>query len=286
MGVNSIMNDAGRIGIVIKGDYSNTETYDFLDIAYYNGATYIAKKLTVGNTPDNTEFWHIFADGNIDINDVALTFLQAETRENINSGEKLPVLFGKVKKFFADLKTVAFTGSYTDLSNKPTASDLGLGNVDNTADKDKNVKYAESAGSAIKDSEDRNIAEALNRFANAQGRSQEYTGDLNNLNYNSILNVSGANKNTPVTNIWEWGFVITTVHCNNDSYISQLWVGMTASVIYYRVKVNEIWSSWKDLTLNSQILNTAASIEASTSDDNIVGVKGLKEYLEANYVHK
>ena len=30
------------------------------------------------------------------------------------------MLFGKIKKFFSDLKTVAFTGSYTDLSNKPT----------------------------------------------------------------------------------------------------------------------------------------------------------------------
>lgn len=48
------------------------------------------------------------------------TFSQALTRTNINSGESLPTLFGKIKKFFADLKTVAFSGSYTDLSNKPT----------------------------------------------------------------------------------------------------------------------------------------------------------------------
>lgn len=48
------------------------------------------------------------------------TFTEASTRTNILSGETLSVIFGKIKKFFADLKTVAFTGSYNDLENKPT----------------------------------------------------------------------------------------------------------------------------------------------------------------------
>ncbi len=48
------------------------------------------------------------------------TFTQASTRTNIESGEKVSTLFGKIKKFFADLKTVAFTGSYNDLLNKPS----------------------------------------------------------------------------------------------------------------------------------------------------------------------
>ena len=49
------------------------------------------------------------------------TFEEATNRSNIVSGETISVLFGKIKKFFTDLKTVAFTGSYTDLSNKPTS---------------------------------------------------------------------------------------------------------------------------------------------------------------------
>lgn len=48
------------------------------------------------------------------------TFTEASTRTNIASGETMSTLFGKIKKFFTDLKTVAFTGSYNDLSNKPT----------------------------------------------------------------------------------------------------------------------------------------------------------------------
>lgn len=54
-----------------------------------------------------------------DGSDVTATFTETASRTNIVTGEKLSVLFGKIKKFFTDLKTVAFTGSYTDLSNKP-----------------------------------------------------------------------------------------------------------------------------------------------------------------------
>lgn len=55
-----------------------------------------------------------------DGSNVTATFTEAASRTNIATDEKLSVLFGKIKKFFSDLKTVAFTGSYTDLSNKPT----------------------------------------------------------------------------------------------------------------------------------------------------------------------
>ena len=48
------------------------------------------------------------------------TFTEASTRANIASGETFATILGKIKKFFSDLKTVAFTGSYTDLSDKPT----------------------------------------------------------------------------------------------------------------------------------------------------------------------
>ena len=47
------------------------------------------------------------------------TFTEAGTRANIASGEKLSTIFGKIKKFFTDLKTVAFTGAYSDLTGKP-----------------------------------------------------------------------------------------------------------------------------------------------------------------------
>ena len=78
---------------------------------------------------------------NVSTNDQEPTFTEASTRNNIASGEKLSVILGKVQKFFNDLKTVAFSGSYTDLTSQPqinsntlsgnkTTSDLGI-NADN-----------------------------------------------------------------------------------------------------------------------------------------------------------
>ena len=58
---------------------------------------------------------------NVATNDQTPTYTAASSRTNINSGETLATIFGKIKKWFSDLKTVAFTGSYTDLSNKPTS---------------------------------------------------------------------------------------------------------------------------------------------------------------------
>lgn len=48
------------------------------------------------------------------------TFTEASTRANIASGETFAVILGKIKKFFTDLKAVAFSGSYNDLSDQPT----------------------------------------------------------------------------------------------------------------------------------------------------------------------
>ena len=60
---------------------------------------------------------------NVSTNDQTPTFTAASTRNNIASGEKLSVIFGKIQKFFNDLKSVAYSGSYNDLTNKPTIPD-------------------------------------------------------------------------------------------------------------------------------------------------------------------
>ena len=46
-------------------------------------------------------------------------FTVAAKRENIASKEKMPKILGKIAKFFTDLKTVAFSGKYSDLDGKP-----------------------------------------------------------------------------------------------------------------------------------------------------------------------
>lgn len=54
-----------------------------------------------------------------DVTEGKVSFEEAGTRENINTDENMGTLFGKIKKWFSDLKTVAFTGRYADLTGKP-----------------------------------------------------------------------------------------------------------------------------------------------------------------------
>lgn len=52
--------------------------------------------------------------------DVKVEFTEASSRQGIDSGESVKTLFGKIRKWLSDLKPVAFSGSYADLTNKPT----------------------------------------------------------------------------------------------------------------------------------------------------------------------
>lgn len=49
------------------------------------------------------------------------TFTESSTRANIVSGEKQSTLFGKIMKWLSDLKEIAFSGSYNDLSDTPSS---------------------------------------------------------------------------------------------------------------------------------------------------------------------
>lgn len=51
--------------------------------------------------------------------DTIVEFTKAETREPIQSGDSLSVILGKIAKYLEDLKTVAFTGNYSDLTSRP-----------------------------------------------------------------------------------------------------------------------------------------------------------------------
>lgn len=56
-----------------------------------------------------------------DGSDLTAAFTPAESREAITTGEIAATLWGKVAKWLADLKAVAFSGQYSDLTGTPTA---------------------------------------------------------------------------------------------------------------------------------------------------------------------
>lgn len=108
-------NALGKIGISYKGDYDSNTTYERLDAVEHNGSTYLAIKDAPDGAPrDDKVNWIYLAKGfSSDIGDSEITFTEAENRENINTGESVKTVFGKIKKFFADLTAPAFAQMIT-----------------------------------------------------------------------------------------------------------------------------------------------------------------------------
>ena len=108
-------NALGKIGISYKGDYDSNTTYERLDAVEHNGSTYLAIKDAPDGAPrDDKVNWIYLAKGfSGDIGDSEITFTEAENRENINTGESVKTVFGKIKKFFADLTAPGFAQMIT-----------------------------------------------------------------------------------------------------------------------------------------------------------------------------
>lgn len=107
----------GKVGLIstYRMTFSNNTYFDYevSDGASGTGTGDMLK--SVYDTNNNG-----IVDACESITNATAAFTEAGTRSNIATGESAATIFGKIKKFFTDLKTVAFTGSYTDLSNQPT----------------------------------------------------------------------------------------------------------------------------------------------------------------------
>lgn len=69
-----------------------------------------------------------------DASNAVAKFSQAGSRTNLTSGEKLSLSLGKAMKWFADLKTVAFSGNYADLTGRPTIPAGGIADASKVID--------------------------------------------------------------------------------------------------------------------------------------------------------
>ena len=121
--------------------------------------------------------------------DMVTTFSQAASRANLTPGEKISVSFGKIMKFFADLKAVAFTGSYADLSNKPSipggaaASQAVANNCTTTA-----------AGSVLDARQGKVLMDKANQINSDLAKVKVYVGGDGKLHF---VNSGGADSVLP-----------------------------------------------------------------------------------------
>lgn len=58
---NQITQVLGIVGMVPKGEYNSASYYEKLNIVYYNGLSYIAKKSSNNVEPTNAEYWQLIS---------------------------------------------------------------------------------------------------------------------------------------------------------------------------------------------------------------------------------
>ena len=220
-----------------------------------------------------TKLSQLTNDGNYqtntsDLKDNTTTFTTASTRSNVASGEKLSVSFGKISKYFNDLKAVAFSG------NK---KDIGLGNVDNTSDANKPVSNA--------------TQQALNLKANASdvySKTEADTGlnkSLYNLGYYDTMveNSDGTYTITRQTGYLSSNDLLKAsyINCNpSNDYICQF-SGLlnVSSGDFTFIICNLLQRSWSSSVLNRfYVYNNSIYIKI----DGLTTTDAYKQYVAQN----
>lgn len=141
------------------------------------------------------------------------TFSEAATRNNINSGESIPTLFGKVKKWFTDLNTLIKLVGSTDISG------IGDGTVTNALSVLNSKAQITEQDVAISD------WDSIDTIGIYSGNSETGT------------------KNAPVDHEWVTGIAL---RANGNSYFMIIIaIGQTSGQIYTRAMINNAWGDWK-----------------------------------------
>ena len=192
-----------------------------------------------------------------DASEYTAVFTQASTRANIESGEKLKALFGKIKKWFADMKTVAFTGAYSDLNGNPTSLPADGG-------------HADTAVRATADADGKDIRTTY--LPRRDNRALDT--DVNTL-WSVGSSVVLSHINTPRTDTY---YLVSTFG-TNGSDCAQIAVPRSGGPAYYRGfnANNNTWTSWEqirrinDKVTTSDIADAAITAPKLSSDLTLPG---------------
>jgi hypothetical protein len=144
-----------------------------------------------------------------------------------------------------------------------TKSQVGLGNVDNTADANKSVKYATSAGSAS----------SATKATSADSAGKLTMGDAQTALSGTASPTAGLTVNKVYNNGYPtaYGNVIT-VHGSGSGQIVAGWSGASGAVerLYYRNKRDTSdanWSPWKTLAFTDDKPSAAGTADVANSVD-------------------
>ena len=151
-------------------------------------------------------------------------------------------------------------------------ADIGLGNVDNTADANKSVNYASTAGATTKLTRIKHLstAEELDGFAEA-----------NTFQYATVDSVAPINND---------GIILSATWTNNANYAHQIYINDDDPLMMQRGRHNGVWSSWVKMidssNIGSQSVNYATSSDSANSATkamHVVDCGNVSDTIEIGY---
>lgn len=206
-----------------------------------------------------------------DASNVTNTITTASTRANLSTGEKLSISLGKIAKWFSDLKTVAFSGSYNDLSNKPTSLPANGGN--STTVNGHTVNSDVPANAKFTDTNTwRPVETSL------------FNQNLNDIKTPGFYSAGGGNSvsNKP-SGVDNFGMLVVH-YASGTYYVQKLW-NSDGSKQYTRKCNNGTWSSWTEdkLTDTNTWRGIQNNLTSDSTSDSLSAAQGkaLKALIDA-----
>ena len=165
--------------------------------------------------------------------DAGLTFTEASTRANINTGESLKTILGKIKKFFTDLKPHAFSAP-----------------VDNLISTNANLALAATQGKAL-DEKITEINSALDKKQDSL-KGGTYSGSLNTLKTPGIYWCNFAEVTGSIYSSGYGWVEVSTVSSDGSALqrVYRLGEGNIITQIIIRPFVNNQWYGWRVLQMS------------------------------------
>jgi hypothetical protein len=216
-----------------------------------------------------------------DASNTTTSFSTASIRSNISTGEKLAISLGKIAKWFSDLKNVAFTGSYNDLSDRPT---VGNGTITiKQAGTNKGTFSMNQTGDTTIELSDNNTWRPVETLLTNQNLDAVVTPGF----YNAGGGNTCANKPSGID---AFGLIVT--HNAGGQYYTQMLFNNTRAISCRRYCISGTWGNWledklSDTTYSNATTSTAGlmSPDDKTTLNNLKtgAVTGVKGNAETTY---
>lgn len=143
-------------------------------------------------------------------------------------------------------------------------ADVGLGDVDNTADASKSVNHANTAGAATKVTRAKHLStvEELDGFAEA-----------NTFQYATVAGIAPINND---------GIILSASWKDNPNYAHQIYIDDNSSAMMQRGRNNGTWGNWVRVidssNIGSQSVNYATTAGSSDSASSATKATSVVDY--------